>query len=320
MRGPARRPGVIANPLSRALREGRCALDGADRDLPRAAPASRPALAAALADFARRGVDLLVVQGGDGTLREVLTALPGAFARPPEIAVLPAGKTNLLARALGMGGTGRMAGAGALARLREAAAAGRLRRRELPVLQVRRAGVSDPAPLRGLLFGAGAFTEAKLLAERRLHRSGIHDRLAVALALGGVALGSMRRGASRLEEGVEASLARDGTPGPEGRRFLLLATSLDRLMLGLWPFADRGEGRVNWLDVAAPPRRLPAALWAARRGWPRPWMEEAGYRSGRATHLAIGLRDPFVLDGELFEPGPEGVELSASERVAFVLP
>ena len=41
------------------------------------------------------------MDGGDGTLREVLTALPGAFATPPLLAVLPSGKTNILALDLG---------------------------------------------------------------------------------------------------------------------------------------------------------------------------------------------------------------------------
>jgi hypothetical protein len=115
-------------------------------------------------------------------------------------------------------------------------------------------------------------------------------------------------------------VAPDDRPALAGHRFLLLATSLDRLMLGLWPFWGEGAGPVRWLDVAAPPKRLAAALWAARQGRPGPWMPAAGYRSGRADRLAIRLRTPFVLDGEVFEPGPDGLVLSAPGQVAFVTP
>ena len=311
------RIGLITNPLSRALREGRFGLGAGAAGLPQAAPASRAELRAALSDFAAKGVNLLAVQGGDGTLREVLTALPGIFGdHPPEIAILATGKTNLAARVLGSPGPGEAA----LRRLREAAARGTLRRKQLPVLEVARPGMAEAEPLRGLLFGAAAFTEAKLLAERALHRRGIHDGLAVLLALGGVALRAGWQRGHPLRAGVPMEVAPDGDPPQPGNRFLLLATSLDRLMLGLWPFWGEGEGPLHWLDVAAPPKRLAAALWAARQGRPRPWMPAAGYRSGRADRLAITLQTPFVLDGEVYEPGPKGLLLSAPTRLAFVTP
>jgi hypothetical protein len=319
MSGPAaaRRIGLITNPMSRSLREGRFGLGAQAEGLPRAAPATRAELRTALAGFAAEGVDLLAVQGGDGTLREVLTALPAAFGdHPPDISVLATGKTNLAARVLGTPGPGEAA----LGRLREAAGRGTLRRRLLPVLEVARPGLDGAEPLRGLLFGAGAFTEAKLLAERALHRRGIHDRLAVLLALAGITRRAVWQSDHPLRTGAPMTVAPDGLAPHDGHRFLVMATSLDRLMLGLWPFWGEGRGPVRWLDVAAPPKRLLSALWAARQGRPRPWMPGAGYRSGRAERLAIHLRTGFVLDGEVFDPGPEGLILSAPGRVAFVTP
>ncbi len=309
--------GIIGNPLSRAGREDRARFGAAIAGLPHAEPATRAELRNALRDFAARGVDLLAVQGGDGTLREVLTALPGAYgdAPPPEIAVLAAGKTNLAARVLGSAGMGEAA----LRRLLGAAERGTLRRRLLPVLEVSRPGL-EGAPLRGILFGAAAFTEGKKLAEARLHRRGVHDAAAVVLALAGVALRAALDRGHRLRAGVPMAVAPDDLPEREGRRFLLLATTLDRLMLGLRPFWGEGRGPVRWLDVLAPPRRLAAAAWAGARGRPRPWMPAAGYLSGRAERLRVSLGGPFVLDGEVFEPPPGGLLLSAPSRAAFVSP
>ena len=54
----AGRIGLITNPRSRALREGRFPLAEAAAGLPSAAPATPAELRAALADFADRGVDL----------------------------------------------------------------------------------------------------------------------------------------------------------------------------------------------------------------------------------------------------------------------
>jgi hypothetical protein len=315
----SRRVGLVGNPLSRAGREHRARFGAAAAGLPRAEPATRAELLGALRDFAARGVDLLAVQGGDGTLREVLTVLPGAYgdAPAPEIAVLAAGKTNLAARVLGSAGMGEAA----LRRLLDAAGRGTLRCRSVPVLEVARPGSDGGTPpLRGLLFGAAAFTEGKLLADARLHRRGVHDGAAVALAVAGVALRAGLDRGHALRAGVPMAVAPDDHPKREGRRFLLLATTLDRLMLGLRPFWGEGRGAVRWLDVLAPPRRLAAALWAGGRGRPRPWMPSAGYLSGRAERLRVALGGPFVLDGEVFEPGPQGLLLSAPHRVAFVSP
>src|SRR3546814_8231468 len=53
--------------------------------------------------FAAEGVDLLVVDGGDGTVRDVISAAPAAFGdRMPRMAILPSGKTNALALDLGV--------------------------------------------------------------------------------------------------------------------------------------------------------------------------------------------------------------------------
>ncbi len=315
--GSAPRVGIISNPLSRMLRKGRGGLGAQAAGLPLAAPATLAELRTALAGFAAQGVNLLAVQGGDGTLREVLTALPTAFGdHPPDIALLATGKTNLAARVLGSAGPGEAA----LTRLLQAARCGTLRRRLLPVLEVARPGLHGTPPLSGLLFGAGAFTEAKLLADRALHRRGIHDRLTVLLALSGVALRTLWGRDASLRAGAAMELAPDDLPPREGHRFLVLATPLDQLMLGLWPFWGEGPGPVRWLDVAAPPQRLAAALWASVQGRPRSWMPAAGYRSGNAGRLAIRLGVPFVLDGEVFEPGPKGLVLSAPGRVAFVTP
>ena len=66
-------------------------------------PGSREALPDALSEFARDEIDLLVISGGDGTVRDVLTCGDGIFGDNwPAIAILPKGKTNALTVDLGV--------------------------------------------------------------------------------------------------------------------------------------------------------------------------------------------------------------------------
>ena len=317
MHAGAPRVGIISNPRSRAHLENRADLGAAAAHLPHAAPESRQALRESLAGFAAEGVGLLVVNGGDGTLREVLSALPGAWSGvPPAVAPLAAGRTNLAARTLGQSGKGEAA----LRRLLAAAEGDRLRRQARPVIEVVRPGAPSAEPLRGLLFGAAGFTEATRLAAGALNRRSLKDNAAVGVTAAMMAAQALSgRGArgQALRRGATMRVAVEDEAAAEHPRFMLLATTLDRLMFGLWPFWGEGAGAIRWLDVAAPPHRLGAGLWSLLRRRP---PRLPGWRSGRAERLRIGLDQPFVLDGELFDPGPEGVVLTASALVEFVAP
>ena len=95
------RVGVVRNPASHAnRRRPRPAPQG---DVVFAEAPTAAAMGEVLRDFARWEVGLVVLEGGDGSLRDMITALPSAFGDAgPLLAVLPAGKTNLLARDLGL--------------------------------------------------------------------------------------------------------------------------------------------------------------------------------------------------------------------------
>ena len=316
------RVGIIGNPLShgnrswraQGLREVAARHEGAVL----AEPHTRPALAEALAGFHEAGVRIVAISGGDGTLREVLTALPQVWPGPaPDLALLPAGKTDVAAGDVGAAGASAMG----LARLMGAIERGdTLRRTERPVLEVRWPDQPERL-LRGFLFGAAAFTEGHRLAERRLNKGGVFGATAVGLALG-VTLLRAFAGGGDLARGQELALTADGSVLPAGRRFLLLATTLERLTLDLRPFREGGEGPVRWLDIPAPPRRLRQALRSALRPFPGDvaQLEAAGHRSGRAKALRVETAIPFIFDGERYNSGSHGVELSAPARQGFVAP
>jgi hypothetical protein len=125
----------------------------------------------------------------------------------------------------------------------------------------------------------------------------------------------------RWLNGDRMIVAPGGLAASSGPRFLFMATTLRKLMLGLWPFWGDGEGELRYLDIDAPPRRLATALPAVMRGRPRPWMPAAGYRSGAVRALDLSLTEPFVVDGEHFEPGPGGaVRIRTGQTLDFIVP
>lgn len=316
------RVGVLRNPRSHGNRRGTPALNdtgiSASADIQLAEPARREDIEAALRGFAERGIDLLVVDGGDGTIRDVLSAGLSVWGdRFPALAVLARGKTNALAIDLRIGREWTVA---------DAVAAWRRGRFDTlrPLVVARPA--PESRPVAGFILGAGAFTRG-IAAAQDAHRLGAFGNLAVALTMGwgllqiflGGGRSAWRRGtAMALDlQGPDAAGARLPDIG-ERHRVLLAATTLRRLPLGLRPFGPPGDG-MKVLLLERPRRRLLLAVPAVLAGWRSAWLERAGLWRGRAEGLTLLLRDEgFVLDGETYPPGRYSVTLGAPLR--FVVP
>jgi len=310
--------GVITNPGSHRNRQSRTVLTGAPNGVLWAVPDRPEDLPEVLADYARREVGTLVIDGGDGTVRDVLSALGDAFGPDaPNLALMPSGRTNVIARDVGRIGRGEDGIAG----LRQALAGERaLRQTPRPAL----AATFGGRRLCGMLFGAGAFTRAREITMRHLESGGISEGPLVALALAAmlrrILFGSERQ---KLLAGepmtllVDAGLP-DAGPISDGNRFLVLVTAMHRLMLGLWPFAEAAGAPLHWLDVSAPPRGLLRLAAAALAGRASRRLSAYGHASGGAASIDIALAQPFVLDGDIFEPGPGGVRLEATPPFRFL--
>ena len=102
--------GVLINPLSGGNLNGLDSIRSVIHDNPgviRHDVRTPQEVLEALLDFARRDVDLLAVNGGDGTVQAVLTSLflHQPFRIMPLLAVLQAGTTSMTARDVGFSGS-----------------------------------------------------------------------------------------------------------------------------------------------------------------------------------------------------------------------
>lgn len=305
------RTGVVHNRRSHANRLAGQSGRIDDPDVLWAEPDTQDDLARAVMGFAAEGVDLLVIDGGDGTVRDVLSVLPAAFGdRPPLLAVVPSGKTNVLA--LDLGAKPGWTVAQAIAQARQPAP----RTKTRPALEI---SWADPAqrPIRGFIVGCGAFVRGTQLS-RTVNKVGAFHGLSVALTIVGAAVSVLTDSKqSEWRRGVQAQVSVDGGPATVGARFVLLATTLKRLPLGLAPFGTPRDG-MKVLDVDAPPRRLLKALPPILAGREEPWLAPAGYRRGDAAEVALSLDQPVVIDGEIF-PGGELVVRQGPD-VQFLAP
>ena len=309
--------GVIINPRSRRNRRGTTAFKFEARsDVHLAAPITKGELDEAVAEFARRDVGTVVIAGGDGTVRDVLSALPSAFGEAhPAIALMPSGGTNLIARNTG----GIPASADGLERfLCLLSTGGALREARQQCLDV--TWPAEPGRfVRGTIFGAAAYARGTELARQTLRGGSASQTpglpLAVTAMLWRMMVGSERR---QLREGEPIAVKVDDGDEIAGNRFLVVVTPLRRLMFGLWPFAETGDGPLHWLDVDAPQNRmlrLSAEILLKKRFGENSTM---GHRSGKAETLRIATPAPFVMDGDMFTAANGAIRLSASPPLRFL--
>ena len=285
-----------------------------------AEPSSPQELEAVLDRFVLRGVELLIVDGGDGTLHKVLGALPPQWVdTPPLFAILPSGNTNLVAADVGC----TQRGTAGLGRLLEAVKNGGWRQyvKRRHALDIEWADRSQ-VPQRGMFFGAAAFTRGIDIAHEGVHKQGLFQKLAVlvTIALSGLQL-LRRKSRDVWLSGEPMSVDIDMQGAREGDRFLFLATSLQKMFFGIWPFWNGEAAALRFLDVDAYPRDLLKAGVAVLRGRQPQWLQaHAHYHSGGAARIGLELSHRFIIDGEVFEPGPaRRIILKAGPSLEFLV-
>lgn len=295
--------GVLTNPRSGGNKKGINKVRGFLARNPEihCAEAVTPAeMNAALAGFASRNVDLLVVNGGDGTVQATLTALYGRppVTPPPLLALLEAGTTSMHARDLGVRGD-PTAG---LARIRAwnlDRGRGENSIQQRPVLKVSQ-GV-DEEPLCGMFFGSGAIPLGIDICHGSMNPDGRRGELIPGLIIARFLLAALT-GNDRLLPATAMGISLDGTSPRRHDYLFAMVSTLERLFLGLHPFWGSEAGPLHFTALKAKPprllRNLPSLLRGRRTATATP---ENGYYSSNAGRIILDFRGTFTLDGELFQ-------------------
>lgn len=280
-------------------------------------PRTHAALRETLAGFAERGIDYLAVDGGDGTVRDVLTCGASVFGDHwPPLVILPKGKTNALVVDLGLPNEWTLPEA------MEAIGHGRtIVRRPLNIALPGDNGEQ----VQGFIMGTGVFTRGTQVGQQA-HRWGAFNSFAVGLIIIWCLLQTMFARSTNIWRKGTPMLLRDGIDGVElprsrygelGERSVMVASTLHRFPLGIRPFGGIRPGlKLAVIDV--PLRRIIALLPLMLTGFDRPFMRRIGAHRFDVEALDLELGDRFILDGEYFPAGH--YRLRQGPELRFVVP
>lgn len=257
-------------------------------------------IGAAMRTIALVNPRVIAINGGDGTVQAALTELySGDYfgGKPPPVAVMPNGKTNLIALDLGAEGDPLKA----LQRVIDLAACnldGHVIERQLISLSD---GTSRP--VLGMFLGGAYLADVMLYCRHKIYPlgmpNGISHVLAVLLALFAMLFGL---GGGRLPAKpapMRVSLIRQGEM--RGSFSLLIVTTLEKLLLNIRTEDGKASGTMKLLLVA--PKigalfRFVGALWRGTLG--KTPVNGVHFQAGDEIRIE-GDRSNVILDGEIFE-------------------
>ncbi len=300
--GHTPRIGVLINPASGGNKNGLPGIRRTILQYPRASQCDvrkPPDVLAALAEFARNDVNLVVVNGGDGTVQAALTALlhHRPFETLPLLAVLQSGTTSMTARDVGFAGSPVKA----LEKIFRWAEGGQgdpviLRR---PVLQVQAPGHD---PRYGMFFGTAGIYQGIQYFHRNVNSRGLRGELGPGITIARFLWAAAFR-RSNFISSVPITIALDDKPPQELDCLLLLVSTLERLFLGLYPYWGDEPAALHYTALRSRPRHLLQTLPFILRGRNnRLARPDNGYFSHNASQIRLNLDSGFTLDGQLYTP------------------
>jgi hypothetical protein len=318
LRNPGEAPvvGVIYNPRSHRNIRGNFDFSLYPNVLT-AQPDTLAQLTTAMSEFAEKGIHLLVICGGDGTIRDVLTCGLEIFGDYwPAIAVLPRGKTNALSVDLAIPRNWGLQDA--LAALDHGKRVYRCPMKVTSVSEQRK-------QVAGFILGAGAFTKATR-AGQRAHKLGAFGSTVVGVTgmwalmqFMFAARGNAWRQGARMRIGLgntDEPMGHSGKGDPSMRQ-LLFASTLERFPAGMRPFGALKTG-LKLVVVDQISRRAAMMIPIVLMSKLKFRLRQRGIHQLLTTQFSLSIDDEVILDGEAFPSDDYRIE--EGPELAFIVP
>jgi hypothetical protein len=252
--------------------------------------------------IARVKPKVLVINGGDGTVQSALTELyhGGHFeGAPPPVAVLPNGKTNLIALDLGAEGDPLEA----LSRIIEVAKGDLSKNIVVRELIALSDGSEGARPVLGMFLGGAGLAETILYCRHKIYPLGLPNGLSHFLTAIAVLFSAIFRvPASFLpQRSKPVSISFIRNDELHGTFSVLIVTTLEKLLLGGQAGNDKQRGLMKFLAVDQKPMAMLKMIAASLRGkLGQTQMTGVHFQQGDVIRID-SEQSSVVLDGEVFQ-------------------
>ena len=273
----------------------------------------------AMRTIARIDPAVLAINGGDGTVQAVLTELHnGAHfgSNSPPVAVLPSGKTNLIALDLGAQGD-PVEALDRLLAIARADLSPYLVARELISLS---GGESGITPVIGMFLGGAGLADIMVYCRERVYPLGLPNSISHFITAVAVVLRQVFGLRASFLPPEPAVLSVQVTRGGAitGRFAFLFVTTLERLLLAS-EVGSGGNGPLKFVAVEQKPVSMLRAFFASLVGR-LGHIKLDGVHVEEADEIAIeGEASQVILDGETFRAGVgKPILLRPAQPLSFV--
>jgi diacylglycerol kinase (ATP) len=260
----------------------------------------------------------LFISSGDGTIQAIQTwiAESGKFAKLPRLCLLPHGTTNMTAADLGF----RHRSIPDQATFINAVEPKELRARHT----VRVANPKGRGPLHGMFFGTGAVSEATRYCQVAFNDKGVGGNWATFATLVSIASKTLFTAPNpndpdRFDKPYPITLEVDGKEIVSGQQLMMLATTLDKLILGTRPFWGGASHAMRTTTFPYPVPSIPRWLLPIMYGSENR-KTPPGATSTACSSCRVTCPTSFVIDGEFYDaPTDEPLRLELGPKLDYIV-
>ncbi|MFC3051358.1 diacylglycerol kinase family protein [Kordiimonas pumila] len=254
----------------------------------------------ALSLFGKANPAMLIINGGDGTIGAVLASIvhKNPFKVIPPIAFMPGGKTNMTASDLGFKGRPIRV----LKKLLLLAKEGRIPE-HLTTRSVIEMDLGDgELPRVGTFFGTAGVVKGIFWCRENAYSMGLPNTLAHFVSFTKLLVSAIGFGREKnLLVSDPMTISIPGSGRMAGQYASVVATTLDKLLLGLRPYGKEGVGGLGFSAIESGSGNLFRAFKGLVTG-SFGTKTIHGSHVRRSNEIRIEGTDPVTLDGEIYHP------------------